>query len=121
MNSSATFGFDVPVITFKSAELEKIIKSNPFTKDKTKNASFFHITFLSDNPAKEKIALLKEIDLKNDKYEIVDKAIYLYCPDNYSNAKLTNSYLESKLKVTATTRNWKTTNELLTLSIKIAK
>jgi uncharacterized protein (DUF1697 family) len=76
---------------------------------------------LSDNPAKEKIPLLKEVDLKNDNYEIVDQAIYLYCPDNYSKTKLTNGYLENKLKVIATTRNWKTVNELLGLSKKVNK
>jgi uncharacterized protein (DUF1697 family) len=107
------FGFDVPVITLVSDELETIINSNPLLKDNSKEASFFHVTFLSDIPAKQNIELLKQVDLKNDKYEIIDKAIYLYCPDGYSNSKLTNGFIENKLKVTATTRNWKTTNELL--------
>ena len=107
------FGFDVPTITLTKDELEKIIQLNPFVNDKTKDASFFHITFLSENPAKEKVELLKQADLKNDEYAIGDKAIYLYCPDSYSNSKLTNSFFENKLKVIATTRNWKTGNELL--------
>ena len=32
--------------------------------------------------------------------------------------KLNNNFLENKLKVKATTRNWKTTNELLKLATK---
>ncbi len=53
------------------------------------------------------------VDTKNDVFEIVDHALYLYCPDGYGKTKLTNTFVESKLKVGATTRNWKTTNELL--------
>lgn len=117
-NIKNVFGFDVPVITLTQTELEIIINSNPFLKDKTKEPEFFHITFLSEKPSKQKIELLKQVDLKNDKYEVIDKAIYLYCPDSYSNSKLTNGFLETKLKVTATTRNWKTTNKIFNLTIE---
>jgi uncharacterized protein (DUF1697 family) len=115
-----TFDFDIPVITLTFFELENVITLNPFLKDKIKDSTYFHITFLSNNPTKEKIELLKSTDCKNDKYEVIDKAIYLYCPDSYSNSKLTNTFLESKLKVTATTRNWKTANELLKIAHKIS-
>jgi len=115
------FGFDVPVITLTQTELESIINSNPFSKDKTKDPAFFHITLLSDEPELQNIELLQQVDLKNDRYEVIDKTIYLYCPDSYSNSKLTNTFLEKKLKVTATTRNWKTTNELQNISNKISK
>lgn len=112
------FGFDVPIITLRHSELDSIITSNPFVNDKSKDPSFFHVTFLSDRPTKQDIEQLTQIDLRNDKYEIIDKVIYLFCPDSYSNSKLTNSLFEKKLKVTATTRNWKTTNELLNLTTK---
>jgi uncharacterized protein (DUF1697 family) len=118
-NIEKTFGFNVPVITFTQTALETIIQSNPFLKKKTKNPSFFYITFLADQPAIQNIELLKQVDLKNDNYEVIDKAIYLYCPDGYSNSKLTNSFFETKLKVTATTRNWKTANELQNIANKI--
>lgn len=117
-NIEKVFRFDVPVITLTQKELENVINSNPFSNDKSKDPAFFHITFLSDKPAKQNTEQLKPTDLKNDKYEIIDKAIYLYCPDSYSNSKLTNSFLEAKLKVAATTRNWKTTNELFKIATK---
>lgn len=110
------FGFDVPVITLTETELENILNLNPFLNNKSKKESFFYITFLSENPTKQNIENLKLIDFKNDKYKLIDKAIYLYCPDSFSNTKLTNNFLENKLKVIATTRNWKTTIELLTLA-----
>ena len=46
----------------------------------------------------------------------VRSAVYLYLPNGYGGTKLTNSLFENKLKVMATTRNWKTTKELLKLA-----
>lgn len=117
-NAIATeFGFDVPVITLSVVELANVIQSNPFSEVKSLDDSFFHITFLSKIPATEKIDLLKQTPLNHDKYEVLNKAVYLYCPDSYSNSKLSNTYLETKLKVKATTRNWKTANELLKIAL----
>jgi uncharacterized protein (DUF1697 family) len=75
-----------------------------------------HITFLADVPTGFNF---KDIEAKKQGDEeifINGKAIYLYCPRGYGKTKLTNSFLESKLKVTATTRNWKTVNELLRIA-----
>jgi uncharacterized protein (DUF1697 family) len=115
------FGFDVPVFTITSDTLEVLIKNNPFQKDINKDAVFFHVTFLAAIPAQEKIDILKSIDSKNDIFEIVEQAMYLYCPNGYGTTKLSNTFIESKLKVSATTRNWKTTNELLNSAKKIGK
>jgi uncharacterized protein (DUF1697 family) len=114
-----TFGFEVPVITFSLAYLEKVIKASPFVKDITKDTAFLHVTFLSDTPLQETITIIKKGDYKNDAVEIKGNTIYLYCPDGYSKTKLTNGFLENKLKVTATTRNWKTTNELLRIAKEV--
>ncbi|MFZ1321928.1 MAG: DUF1697 domain-containing protein [Ignavibacteria bacterium] len=111
-----TFGFDVPVIVLEINDLSRIIESNPFAKDKKIDPALLHITFLSDIPENNFLKKLDDIDLKNDKFYHKDNAVYLYCPDKYSNSKLTNGFIESKLKVTATTRNWKTVNELLKIA-----
>jgi uncharacterized protein (DUF1697 family) len=37
----------------------------------------------------------------------------------YGNTKLSNIFFENKLKVTATTRNWKTINELVYIAEKL--
>ena len=109
------FGFEIPVHTLTIETLENIIQKNPFVKQSI-DAAFLHVTFLAEVPAPEKIDLLKSIDYKNDIFEIIEQTMYLYCPKGYGNTKLTNTFVESKLKVSATTRNWKTTNELLNLA-----
>ena len=114
------FGFDVPVIVKEFSELKQIISDNPFLKDKTKDLAHFHVTFLSNHPGHESYNKIEAIPYQPDEFHLVEKAIYLYCPNSYSNSKLTNGFFETKLKVTATTRNWKTTNELYNIATKIS-
>jgi uncharacterized protein (DUF1697 family) len=113
------FGYDVPVITLTFDELKKVAGSNPFLNDKAKDTSYLHVTFLADKPQSENFDKIKDFKYQSDEFQLIDKAVYLYCPNGYGNTKLSNNFFESKLKVTATTRNWKTTNELISIAGKI--
>ena len=106
---SKTFGFDVPVIVFEYETLNNIVEENEFFKHKSKSVEHLHITFLADELTKENQAKIKREDYLPDEFLIHGKAIYLYCPNGYSKSKLTNDFFEKKLRVNATTRNWKTT------------
>ena len=114
------FGFDVPVIIIKLNELSEIIADNPFLKDAAKDINHLHATFLAREPAQECLDKIKEVTNQTDEFHIIGKAIYLYCPNGYGNSKLTNTFFENKLKVTATTRNWKTINELSNIAERIS-
>ncbi|HRI01060.1 MAG TPA: DUF1697 domain-containing protein [Saprospiraceae bacterium] len=111
------FSFEVPTIVLLKEEMEQIIKSNPFLKDPKKDPSFFYITLLSEKPNPKLYDLLKAEKNQPDEFILEGSTIYLYCPNGYGKTKLTNGFFEKKLNVMATTRNWKTINELL----KIAK
>ncbi|MCH7410234.1 DUF1697 domain-containing protein [Belliella sp. DSM 111904] len=109
------FGYEVPVIVISIDELSDIISKNPFAK--IMDNSFLHVTFLAYEPENFEIALLTE-KLEADEALIqYRRTIFLYLPNGYGKTKLNNNFIENKLKITATTRNWKTTNEIL----KIAK
>ena len=49
-------------------------------------------------------------------YTVSGKEIYVYCFNGYGNTKLENSFFEKKLKVAASTRNWRTVNKLIEMS-----
>jgi uncharacterized protein (DUF1697 family) len=110
------FGFEVPVITLTGKELNEVIQANPFTQDPSKDLRFLHVTFLSGKVDPSAFDLLAAADYQPDCLALRSRSIYLYCPGGYGTSKLTNGFFERKLKVTATTRNWKTTQELLRLS-----
>lgn len=112
------FGFDVPVIVLTIDSLKQIIDSNPFLKESDKDTAFLHVTFLSAKPQKINFNTIEEKKLNGEEISFTDNAIYLYCPNGYGKSKLNNSFLETKLKVGATTRNLKTTNELLNIAQK---
>lgn len=111
------FGFDVPVLVLTSEQLQKVIDINPFIKDSSKEKSFLHVTFLAEPLVREydnKTIVGKK--LESEEITITKNAVYLYCPNGYGRTKLNTNFLENKLGVQATTRNWKTTVKLLELA-----
>ncbi|MCD6017144.1 MAG: hypothetical protein K0S53_265 [Bacteroidetes bacterium] len=115
----ATFGFDVPVMVKKAEEIQYILKNNPFLTKRKEDITKLHVTFLNQEPDKTSIDTIKEGQYASDEFMIKDKAIYLFCPNGYGNTKLSNTFFENKLKVMATTRNWKTITELVNISEEI--
>lgn len=107
------YGFEVPVLIRTADELVNIINNNPFTKDGNTDVSKLHVTFLEKEPQQPDIDKINKLQYEPDSFIILGREAYLYCPGGYGNTKLTNTFFENKLKVTATTRNWKTVNELL--------
>lgn len=107
------YSFDVPVIIRTKEELQKAIEHNPFLKQKNIEVDKLHITFLSEQPSKENIKATEAFDYSPDQFHISEKEVYIHCPNGYGNTKINNTFFEKKLKVGATTRNWKTSNELL--------
>ena len=112
------FSFVVPVIVKNKDELAIIVKNNPFLAKKGKDITKLHVTFLSAEPNKADIEKIREGEYGTDEFMISGQTIYLYCPNTYGDTKLSNTFFEKKLKVTATTRNWKTVNELLKIAIE---
>jgi uncharacterized protein (DUF1697 family) len=108
----ATFGFDVPVLVLTLKEIKKTINNNPFLKEKDIQIDKLHVTFLQEKPEAANIKKTEELDFSPDRFVISGKDVFVYCPDSYGNTKINNNFFESKLKVKATTRNWKTVNEL---------
>ena len=113
---SEVFGFDVSMLILEIDELRKIIQANPFPAKENKETSRMYVTFLSSKPSKENMEKINEDMFFPEEFVIINKAIYLYFPEGYGNTKLSNNFFENKLKVTATTRNWKTTLELMSIA-----
>ena len=109
-------GFEVPVIVVKLDEFKIITGSNPFLGDKTKDTSYLHVTFLSSVPEQINYEIIDKVKLSGEELVLINRAVYLYCPNGYGKTKLSNTFLEKKLKTGATTRNWKTTIGLLNIA-----
>ena len=110
------FGFAVPILLRTSKRFAEIVAGNPFLEQPEIDDSKLHVTFLSDNPPQNAPALLRPLANTSEQLCIIGKEIYLYCPDGYGNTRLSNTAIEKKLSVCATTRNWNTVNTLYSMS-----
>ena len=105
-----TFGYDVPVIIRTVSEWKDTITNNPYPISEEKLVYF---TFLSRVPENTNIEINGGPD---DEFTIYKDVVYLYCLTGYGKTKLSNNLFERKLKVEATTRNYRTTLKLLELA-----
>ena len=107
------FSFDVVVFCYSIQEWKKIIKANPFTKEDTGR---IYVTLLADATTAKPMDDINKVKHELEKIHIDKKSIYFFCPTGYGQSKLSNNFFERKLKTSATTRNWKTMDTLLTLA-----
>lgn len=115
------FDSEVSVIAHTQKDWQKIMDENPFLQDSLKEEKYMHVSFLGETPADFKEKELRSKLRQEEGIEFGPQAVYRYCPNGYGKTKLTNSVLENKLKVKATTRNWRTTSKLLQLAKQTQK
>ncbi|GAA4824264.1 DUF1697 domain-containing protein [Algivirga pacifica] len=107
------YGFEVPVIVRQPQELLDIVKKLPY---KEHGIEHLHLTFLKTTPTAEAIDTLHQHPKGGDLFSLLHQEVFIYCEGKYHQSKLSNQFFESRLKVKATTRNWKTILKLVTLS-----
>ena len=116
----SAFGLSVSVISRTAEEIGKTIQSNPFLKQDGVDPAFLHVTFLASTPtaAAEKLARLRA---EPDQFRHSGREVYLYCCQGYGRTKLSNQAIERALALRATTRNWRTVNQLYQMAAEIAR
>ena len=110
------YDFAVPVVVRTRQEWEKAINESPYYQADMEDISQLHLTFLKEKPTKENQEKTESFDYPPDKFTIKNTEIYILCLGKYHKTKLSYTFFEKKLKVSTTTRNWKTVLKLLELS-----
>jgi uncharacterized protein (DUF1697 family) len=107
-----TLGYNVVVFVRTIAQLKDIIESEPF-KGQNKEGTSFLITFLADPPAKFPIELPTIIPKSTA--EVISKKCMEFFNVTHGGGEgaLPNPFIESKLKVKATTRNMNIIQEIV--------
>jgi uncharacterized protein (DUF1697 family) len=110
------YGFDVTVFILDYKELKGVIDNNPFVEGRQVEPSGskkIYVTFLMEVPGPDNLEKLRQAPIGEDKIEVVHNVLYFKLFSKASESKLSNSLIENKLKLRATTRNWNTTLKLL--------
>ncbi|MBI1265915.1 MAG: DUF1697 domain-containing protein [Cryomorphaceae bacterium] len=108
-------GFDVVTLTISEAELQAAIDNNPFS-EQVNNGSQIYVTFFEEEPRAENVKAVIDVCPPNEYLHFYPKLVYFFSETSYGSAKLNNNFLEKKLKVSCTTRNWKSVETLLIMS-----
>ncbi len=108
------FGLQIKTIVRSTAEIEEIIKNNPFA-GQFENAKDLHVFFLDKELPNEKRELLLSNNNKNEMFTVRNREIFCLLRVSVSDSLMGKDYISKKLKVSATARNWRTVNKVLEL------
>lgn len=98
------FGFAVPVILRDMKELARILRENPFLKQKLPENAL-HVYFLANLPDPAAVKPLDPNRSAPDEFRVVGRHVYLYLPNGMARTKLTSAYFDSRLSTVCTARN----------------
>jgi uncharacterized protein (DUF1697 family) len=108
------FGYTAPLALRTIEELRAAIANNPYRALGAPEETL-HVMFLTATPDAEAVKQLDPERSPGDEYQVIGREIYLRLPKGMARTKLTNAYFDTKLGVTSTARNWRTTTKLLEL------
>ena len=111
----ADFGDAPAVIVRTVAELVRIGASSPYAKAGAHPARH-HVTFLAAAPSKKALVSLDPPPSGHDELVVEGREVYVHTPDGYAGTKYTGTFLERRLGVVSTTRNWNTVTKLCELA-----
>ncbi len=107
---------DSPAVLIRSvADLRRVGSSSPYTKAGADPARH-HVTFLATLPTKAALDALALPPSRRDELVVDGKEVYVHTPDGYAETKYTGAFLERRLGVVSTTRNWNTVSKLCELA-----
>jgi uncharacterized protein (DUF1697 family) len=107
------FGYDVPIVMVSKTDLELCFKNNPFLKEKEYDIKKLYVAFISKELTSSAINDLKISNFKPDEATIDAARIYIKYAIGAGKTNLDQKYIEKKLSVVATVRNWNTVTKLL--------
>lgn len=106
-------GVTTVAIVLSVDELRTVAESHPL--ELSGDGKNLYVTLLSHEPDKKDIEVLMETMNDIDIHEVRNRVVYSYYGNGYGTSKRSNNFIEKILKVSATTRNWATLNNILKL------
>jgi uncharacterized protein (DUF1697 family) len=110
------FGYTIPSMIRTKKELTDLFSANPFAGEPNFDPSKQAVIFLHDEPSDAQIKKVAHIDYPPDKFMIIGKEIFIYCPNGFGRTKIYTNFFENKMGVIGTARNWKTITTILNIA-----
>jgi len=112
-------GPDMAVVVKTGPELHQVLEENPFQQGYDITRVFF--AMLTQVPVPENVQELAAQDFGDEKlaFTRTRDAAYMYIPGPYGRGRLSSNFLEKKLGVSATMRNFNTMSRLVAMSTTV--
>lgn len=107
------FGYDVPILVISKRDLQACVTNCQFLKEKEVDTKKLYVAFVSKELKAENSNDLKMSQFKPDEVQIDNTRIFIKYHIGAGKTRLDQKYIEKKLNLTATIRNWNTVNQLL--------
>ncbi|MBZ0277920.1 MAG: DUF1697 domain-containing protein, partial [Anaerolineae bacterium] len=111
----ARFGFESKIILRTCAQLRAVAENHPYTATQLTEPSKTLVTFLESAPDAAAIQTLLDDHQGPEILHVIGAELFVFFPDGAGRSKLTNVFIEKRLKTTGTARNWNTVQKLLDL------
>lgn len=109
-----TFEYDVPVFVREQSFVEEVHSGFPFEE---REGWIGYVTFLEQEPSPKQIETLLKINSDVEQLHVKAREIYSHVDKKTSKKVVfSNSFIESKCKMSATTRNLRTLERILNMS-----
>lgn len=108
------FGRHIPVMIREQVAISAILANNPF-EGQFESQKEMHVLFLKEEIPVEKERQLLEAATPPERFAIRGREIFCHLPMGVADSLLGKSFIEKKLKIAVTGRNWRTTEKLATL------
>lgn len=105
------FARPVPVMVREQEAIGRIMSANPFEGDFGSHKEM-HVLFLKGGMSAEKQEQLMAAATPPERFAVLGREIYCHLPLGVADSILGKSFIEKKLKVPVTGRNWRTVEKL---------
>ena len=109
-----TFGKKIAVMVRGQRDIDRVLANNPFDGE-FENHKEMHVLFMRCAMSAEKANQLLEVQTADERFAVVGREIYCHLKLGVAGSLLGKGFIDKKLKVSVTARNWRTVQKLAQL------
>ena len=108
------FSKTIPVMVREQKDIDRIVAGNPFDGEYESHKEM-HVLFLKEEMPDAKVDQLLSAAAEGERFNVNGREIYCHLRAGFAGSLLGKGFIEKKLKVPMTARNWRTVQKLAEL------
>ncbi len=110
------FGFRTEVILRSRAEMNDVVRRNPFSMRRGIEPGKLLVLFFASKPGPEAREKILNIKADVEEFRLDGRELYVYYPNGMGRSKVSTPIIERMLKTPGTCRNWNSVTKLLEMA-----